>query len=157
MRKEKIIVNEKEYDVYISLEQRDSARASIGRTGLHLRVPIGMSREEQFKEILRLKRWAVEKIKEKPPEFIQKGSRTYHDGDKLQLANEEYLIRLAFSDTQSSSARAIGDTFYIKVSSVLPEKIRQKHISVLLSRLAARGTGHARLSGEREVVKREHG
>ncbi len=138
MRREKMIVNEKEYDVYISFEQRGGARASLGRTGIHLRIPLGIPREEQFKEILRLKRWAREKIKEKPPEFKHKGSRKYNDGDKLRLADEEYLIRLTFSDKQSSSARASENTFYINVSSVLPEDIQQKHISVLLSRLVAK-------------------
>ena len=137
MRRDKITVNGKDYVVNISLESRESSRVSIGKTGIHLKIPLGIPREEQFKEILRLKRWALEKIQEKPPEFKHKGSRTYSDGDKLQIANEEYIVYLTFSEKQSSSARVDGNTFYVNVSSVLPKNTQQKHISVLLSRLVA--------------------
>mgnify|MGYP001608239326 CR=1 FL=1 len=137
MRKDKITVDGKDYLVDINIESRESSRVSIGKTGIHLKIPVRMSREEQFKEIVRLKRWAMEKIKEKKPEFKQKGSRTYTDGEKLLIANEEYSLHLSFSEKQSSSARAVGNTFYINVSSVLPKDIQQKHISVLLSRLTA--------------------
>ena len=95
MRKEITIINGKEYNVYIILEQRNDTRASIGRIGIYIRIPVRMSREEQFKEIVRLKRWAMEKIKEKKPEFKQKGSRNYTDGEKLLIANEEYSLHLS--------------------------------------------------------------
>src|SRR3989338_384556 len=137
MRRDTIIVNGKEYLVYINLEKRNDSRVSLGKTGIHIRLPLGMQREEQFKEIIRCKRWAAQKIQEKTPEFKQKGSRMYNDGDNLRVADEHYLLRLAFSDKQSSSAKAVGDTFYINVSSVLPQNLQQKHISVLLSRLVA--------------------
>lgn len=138
MRKDKIVVGEKEYMVYISMEQRNDSRASIGKTGVHLRLPAGMQREELFREIMRMKRWAIEKIKEKPPEFKQKGSRAYHDGETLRVGNEEYVIRISFSEKQSSSARVMGNTFYFTLSSSLSEPVKQKHISVLLSRLVAK-------------------
>ncbi len=135
MRKDKIIVNGKEYEVFISLEQRDDARVSIGRTGIHLRVPLGMPREEQFKEILRLKRWAMERIKEKPPEFKRKGSRNYKDGDRLQVGTEEYIVRLEYKEKQSSSVRIVGNELFFTISRALPEEKQRKHISVLASRI----------------------
>ena len=138
MRKEKIIINEKEYEIYLRFESREGSRVSIGKNGIYIRVPVGRPREEQCKEILRLKRWAMEKIKEKPPEFKHKGSRIYNDGDKLNVANEEFILRLSSSEKQSSSAKIRGDTFYINVSSILPDTLQQKHISVLLSRLVAK-------------------
>lgn len=137
MKIDKIIVGENEYKVFIHLEQRESSRVSIGRTGVQIRLPLELSREEQFKEILRLKKWAIEKLKEKPPEFKHKGSRKYNNGDKLQLGNEEYLLSLSFSEKQSSSAKAVGNAFYLTVSSILPEEAQRQHISVLLSRLIA--------------------
>ncbi len=137
MKIDKISIGGKEYKVYIYLEQRESSRVSIGKTGVQIRLPLGMSREEQFKEIMHLKRWAGEKLRDKPSEFKSKGSRKYNDGDKLQLGNEEYLLQISFSEKQSSSAKAIGNTFYLTVSSVLPKEAQQEHISVLLSRLIA--------------------
>ena len=137
MKIDKIIVNEKEYWVYIHLEPRDGSRVSIGKTGIQIRLPLEMSREEQFKETLRLKRWAIEKIKEKQPEFKTKGSKIYADGGKLRVGNEEYLLRLTFSAKQSSSAKMMENIFLINVSSVLSKDIQQQHISVLLSRLIA--------------------
>ena len=134
---DKIIVNEKEYQVYIHLEQRDGSRVSIGKTGVQIRLPLEMSREEQFKETLRLKRWAIEKLKEKQPKFKTKGSKIYTDREKLRIGNEEYFLRLTFSEKRSSSAKMMEDTFYINVSNILPKNIQQEHISVLLSRLIA--------------------
>lgn len=135
MKREKIIINEKEYNVYTSFEERNDTRASIGRTGIHLRIPLGIPREEQFKEIMHLKRWATEKIKEKPSEFKRKGSRTYNDGDKLQIANEEYTIHFEFKEKQSSSVRIVGTELFFTISSTLPEEKQRKHISVLASRI----------------------
>ncbi len=137
MKVDKIVISGKEYSVFILFEERDNSRASIGKTGIHLRVPLGMPREEQFKEILRLKRWAAEKIQEKPPEFKQKGSRTYADGDKLQIANEEYIIHLRFKEKQSSSVRIVGNELFFTISSTLSEEKQRKHISVLTSRIIA--------------------
>ena len=138
MKKEKIIAGGKEYPVGIYLEKRNNTRVSIGRTGVHIRVPFNMPREDMFKEIIRLKRWAIQKLEEKPLEIKQKGSRTYQDGEKLTVGDEEYLIRLFFNPKQSSSAKVNGNTFYLNISSLLPEDTKQKHISVLISRLAAR-------------------
>lgn len=135
MRKDKITINGKDYQVFVSLEQRDNARVSIGKTGVHLRVPLGIPREEQFKEIRRLKRWAVEKIKEKPPEFKQKGSRPYKDGDKLKIGNEEYTVHLEFREKQSSSVRIVGSDLFFVISNTLSEEKQRKHISVLTSRV----------------------
>ncbi|MFH0752641.1 MAG: M48 family metallopeptidase [archaeon] len=138
MRRDKVVIGGKEYAVHISLEQRTGMRAFIGKTGIHLRIPAGMSREEQFRQIQHLKHWAIKKIEEKPPEFKQKGSRTYNDGNILRIGNEEYFIRLSFGDKKNSSAKAVGNTFHIKVSGILSGSIQQKHISVLLSRLVAK-------------------
>ena len=135
MRRDKIIVDGKEYKIYIYFEQRNNTRVSIGKTGLHFRIPIGMSREEQFKEILRLKRWAVNKIREKPPEFKQKGSRAYCEGDKLQIASEEYTLHFEYKEKQSSSVQIIGNELFFTVSSSIPEDKQRKHISVLASRI----------------------
>lgn len=135
MRTDKIIVEGKDYKVFISFEKRDNSRVSIGRTGVHLRIPLSMPREEQFKEALRLKRWAMEKIKEKLPEFKHKGSRTYGEGDKLQVGNEEYTLHLEFKEKQSSSVRIAGNELFFTISNALPEEKQRKHISVLASRI----------------------
>ena len=135
MRRDKIIVDGKEYKIYIYFEQRNNTRVSIGKTGLHFRIPIGMSREEQFKEILRLKRWAITKIIEKPPEFKQKGSRAYCEDDKLQIASEEYTLHYEYKEKQSSSVQIIGNELFFTVSSSIPEDKQRKHISVLASRI----------------------
>ena len=137
MRKERIIVDGKEYNVYVYQEERCNTRISIGKTGIHIRLPFGMQREEMFKETLRLKNWAVQKIREKPPSFKRKGSRIYNDKDVLKVAGEEYIIRLYFNEKQSSSARIVGNTCHLNISSILPDNVTRKHISVLLSRLIA--------------------
>lgn len=137
MRKDKILVNGKEYEVFISLEPRNDTRASIRKTGIYFHVPLALSREEQFKEIFRLKRWAMGRIRKKPPQFKHKGSRTYNDGDQLQVGNEGYTIRLEYKEKQSSSVRMVGNELLFTISQALPEEKQRKHISVLASRVIA--------------------
>ncbi|HLC81445.1 MAG TPA: hypothetical protein VJH68_02200 [Candidatus Nanoarchaeia archaeon] len=138
MKKDKIIVDGKEYQVHIYQEPRTNVSVSIGKTGVQVRLPLGINREEMFKEIFHLKNLTIQKIKEKLPKFNFKYSKIYRDQDVLEIGNKQYLIRLYFNEKQSSSAKAVGNTFHINVSSILPEHIRQKHICVLLSRLIAK-------------------
>ena len=138
MKKDKIIVNGKEYDVYIYQEHRNNTRVSIGKTGINIRLPLNMQREEIFKEVLRLKNWAIKKIREKPLNFKNKGAIIYQDKDILKVGNEEYILNIYFSEKKGSSAKVIGNILHINVSSIIPKDIKQKHISILLSRIVAK-------------------
>jgi len=137
MSREKIIMNNKEYKVNIILENRNNSRVSIGRSGDNVRMPLGLPREERFKETRKLIQWAKQRLEEKPVEFIKKGSKEYQDNQTLKVGDAEYLIRISKANKNSSSARIKENNIYLNISNNLTKEIENKHVSVLLSRIVA--------------------
>ena len=136
MRIENIIINDKVYYIKIYLENRNNSRASIGKTGVNIRIPRFLNREEQFREILKFKGWAINKIKENP---IQENKlKDYNNEDILKLNNDEYKLNINFKDKNSSSARVSGNNIILNISSSLSEEEKKEHISTLISRVVAK-------------------
>ena len=134
---EKIILNNKEYKVNVTLENRNNARVSIGRRGINIRMPLGLPREEQFRKTRKLIQWAKQRLEEKPVNFIKKGSKEYQDNQILKVGEVEYLIRISKANKNSSSARIKENNIYLNISNNLTKEIENKHVSVLLSRIIA--------------------
>jgi predicted metal-dependent hydrolase len=137
MMRDKRIINEKEYTVFILQEKRNDSRVSIGKKGVHIRLPLQLQRGEVFKETIRLKRWATEQLEKNPPKYRRKGLKFYNDGDTLKVGNDHYLIRIYHRANQGSSAKAVDNTLHLTISNRLSDELKQKHVSVLLSRLMA--------------------
>jgi len=136
MRTEKIIIDDKIYYIKIYLENRNNSRASIGKKGVNIRIPRFLNREEQFREILKFKGWAINKIKENP---IQENKlKDYNNEDILKLNNDEYKLNINFKDKNSSSARVSGNNIILNISSSLSEEEKKEHISTLISRVVAK-------------------
>ncbi len=137
MKTKSIEINGIWYPVRITIEDRNDVSARIGKKGIVMRIPSHLSREEISRQIIRLKSWARQKIMEKPGKFKPAIARTYADGDVLQIGNEQYLLKISFMDKQSSSARIDANAISLAISSNLPDGIKNKHISTLLSRCIA--------------------
>ncbi|HLD33827.1 MAG TPA: YgjP-like metallopeptidase domain-containing protein [Candidatus Nanoarchaeia archaeon] len=144
MRTDVILIDGKEYHVSIIVEQRSNSRASIGKRGVMIRLPRDMPREMIARDILRMKKWAMDKLrdrlkntKDKPIE-LSKGTRTYSHGDAFSIAGEDYKIMLSFFDKQSSSVRIVENTIFFSLSNRISEETKNQHISVLLSRIMAK-------------------
>ncbi len=136
MKKENMGVNGESYSVRIHLEERKTSRVSIGKTGIIIRIPSFLPREERFKEIIRLKAWARKKLEERPIKLKEQAKR-YHDGDILRIGDEEYALKIDFKEKKNSSARIRGNSIYLIVSSALADDDQNKHMASLLSRCIA--------------------
>ena len=135
MKKEMIVVNGKEYPVFIHKEQRDSTRVSLGKTGVHIRVPADLPREQLFKKLLELKGWAKEKLQTKPIQKRTKARQTYSNGDILTIRDKEYSIKIEKKPNQGSSAHCKDDTIFLSIAEDKTTEEQHEHISVLLSRV----------------------
>lgn len=138
MRIETIEINNVKYPVRIHYEQRDSARVSIGKKAVIIRIPLSLSREEQFRELLKMKVWARSKLLEEPEKFKPKEQHIYTNGEILKVGEEEFKLNISFKEKQSSSARIVGNSIYLLVSSALTKEVQNRHVSALLSRSVAR-------------------
>lgn len=133
-----LTVNGVEYPLFVHKEERDNSTANTGKSGIHIRVPYNLQREELFKQILKMKKWAEEEIKAKPPEFKRKGWKRYQHGDTITVGKDTYLLHIEKAEKESSSAHLQGNTFFSCISDKIPEEKRREHISVLLSRVIGR-------------------
>ncbi len=130
-----IEVNGNKYVVKVHFEHMHNSTVSIGRTAINIRIPNFLNRDEKARELLRMKMWAISKIKEKPESFKPEPQKEYKDGDILKVGDDEYTLKIEFKDKQSSSARILGKTIELSIMSQLQKEEKNKHISALLSRI----------------------
>lgn len=129
-------VNGKKYSIFLYLENRTTSSVSIGKTGISIRIPQMMTREDRAKAILRAKLWAKQKLETNP--LKEKTIKEYKNGEKLIVGNKEYLLSIKYKPKQSSSAKIKENHILLTISSEISEKRKQVHISTLLSRIIAR-------------------
>lgn len=138
MRTETIEVNNHKFLVKIYYEIRKNSTVSISRKAVNIRIPLNMNREEQFRQLLKMKSWAVKKLQEDFDNFKPIPQRKYNDGDKIKVGNDDFIVNISFKDKNSSSARIMSNNIQLIISSNLSEERKRKHISTLLSRCIAR-------------------
>ena len=131
-----IEANGKPYPLFIFCERRNSISVRIGKRGVTLKMPSHLNREERFREILKAKQWARQKLEENPEKFENK-QREYRDGEMLKVGAEEYLLKIQFAGKASSSARIEGNTLLLVISANLSKETQNSHVSTLLSRCIA--------------------
>lgn len=126
------------YTIKIYYEKRNNCTATIRKTAINIRIPSVLNSKQRSKELIKLKRWAVNKLMEDPEKFKPEIQKEYKNGDILKIDQEEYILRIRFKDKKGSSARIEGKTIVLYISANLSEEIRNKHISTLLSRCIGR-------------------
>jgi len=135
MKSEFVEVNGIRYNFKIYYEIRGDTIASIRNNNINIRIPISMPREEQFKSLIEMRQWAIKRITENPRKV--KVNKVYKDNDILKVGEDEYLLKINFMDKSGSLAKIKGKEIYLMISDSLPEKVRNKHVSCLISRVIA--------------------
>ncbi len=138
MRTETMNINNIEFKVRIKIENRNNSRVTISRKSVNLSVPNFLSREEIFREILRMKAWAKEKILEHSQKFKPEPVKNYYDNQEIYVGSEKYLLKIKYLNKAGSSARIDKNTIFLSISSNLNEIQKSRHISTLISRCLAR-------------------
>ncbi len=137
MQSAPVELNGNRYLIKVYFEHRHDSAVSIGKTAINIRIPDFLNRDEKARELLRMKMWAIGKIKEKPERFKPEPQKGYKDGELLKIGNEEYTLKICYKDKQSSSAKLNGSIIELSIMSQLPKEKRDKHASSLLSRIIA--------------------
>ncbi|MFH1174646.1 MAG: M48 family metallopeptidase [archaeon] len=138
----------KTYSLFIHNEARDDMRVSLGKTGVHLRIPSDISRDEYFRQVMHAKEWAKQRISNSP-EIRDKGWKEYHSGDALTVGDKTYTLQITQRPARGSAARIVGSTIELRLSSQDTDAQRREATSVLLSRLI----GGSRLPALQQRVK----
>ena len=138
MRIDAIEINGYKFLVKIHYEIRKDSTVSISQKAVNIRIPLNMNREEQFRQLLKMKSWAIKKLGEDFDKFKPKLQKQYSDGDIIAVGNTNYKLSISFKNKNSSSARIVHDKIRLIISSNLSEERKRRHISALLSRCIAR-------------------
>ena len=140
METERLVIEDREFQINVYNESRNNSRASIGKKGINIRVPRFLNREERFGEILKLKKWAIETIRKNPDIFDQKQTkfREYENGEVFNVGVDSYQVFIKFSDKQGSSVRINNNKIFLDISSNLSDDEKKESISALISRVIAK-------------------
>lgn len=142
MQTEYLEVNGNKYLVKVHHEHRRNSSVSIGKKAINIRLPSFLNRDEKARERLRMKIWAINKIKENPEKLKPEPQKEYKDGEVLKVGNQEYVLKIELKEKESSSARTAGNMIEMSISSQLTKEKQNKHVSALLSRVVARKRLH---------------
>ena len=134
MKTETLEVNGFKYLVKIHYVHRRNCRVSIRKKAINIRIPSILNQEEKTRQLTRMKTWAKNKLKENPDRFKPESQKEYKKGDKLKIADDEYILKIEFKDKKNSSARLTGNTIQLSISSNLSRIQQNNHISSLISR-----------------------
>lgn len=122
--------------VKIIRERRTSFRAATGKEGFILRLPKSLPKSEEKRAWDWFETWAKELHRSKP-EFLQRFvSKSYADGDTVQVGARLYTLGITLSDRASHAAKLLPNR-YIQMDLVaaVSEEERNKAAATLLSRL----------------------
>lgn len=126
-------------------ERRRSVRASVGKDAVILRMPILTPLETQQKHIAWFKNWLEKKAQKYPDILLRFETKTYQDGDVLQVGERQYVLIINHFDKDSSSGKLKNGEITLQLSAQTNADV----IPTLLSRLIAKDF----LS---EITKRVH-
>ena len=138
MRTETIEVNGHKFLVKIHYEIRKNSTVSMSPKAVNIRIPINMNREEQFRQLLKMKSWAIKKLQKDFDKFKPKPQKQYDNGDVITVGDTNYKLSISFKNKNSSSARIMDGKIELIISSNLSEERKRRHVSTLLSRCIAR-------------------
>ena len=121
--------------IRIIVETRTNARASITQKALIIRVPHGMRKVEQDREILAMQKWAMKTYEQKPKAFEQFRKQELGKRYTFKIRGERYAIRV---DTKASGNHQIISTGEDKLAIVLNSKDARAGTTELIEKLLAK-------------------
>lgn len=130
-------LNGNKYLVKIHHEKRSNSTVSIGKRDINIRLPSFLNREDKLKQLIKMKMWAINKLKENPNLFRKEIQREYNHGDILKVGDKEFILNIYYRNKKGSSGELIDDRSYLSISKNLSIEERNKNLSVLLSRCLA--------------------
>lgn len=130
-------ISDKEVPVLIHYEPRHSARVSIGKKGIIIRIPRSISIEEKTTYIENFKLWAEKKLLQRP-ELIEDEKKDYYSGKVVSIREKSFVLQLKFTDTNTSRARIHGNDIVLHLSTRWTEEQIEKAIPQLISKCIAK-------------------
>jgi predicted metal-dependent hydrolase len=124
--------------VEIYRERRNGVRFSIGKQAAILRLPEGLSRQQEEEYIGKFKTWLSKRILRNEGTVAHFDTREYRDGDVLEVGRRAYTLKIAFEERKTHSGRLLpGNIIELRLSKLDQGGNLQKNIRQLLGRVVA--------------------
>lgn len=136
--------------VTVYIEPRRQPRASIGKRGVHIRIPAWLSRGEREAQIGTLRRWAEARLKENPVSFLPPPVRSYREGERLSIGGRSYQLAIRRGGGKHGSSRIEDEQIRVR----LPASLTPNQEAELMSLLIARAAGREYLPRLEETLHR---
>ena len=124
--------------VKIHHEFRRNARASIRKSGVIIRLPLGMTKSKETEQIDSFKKWAATQVAKSEKLKQRLETRDYEDGMTLQVGSRNYTIWIEESEQASHKAKIDGNQVFLKLTNKDNEMHTKKAVRHLLSRVISR-------------------
>jgi hypothetical protein len=121
--------------VVIVRELRDSARISMGRAGVIIRLPRQLNQAQQERQLTVFRRWVEQKILTNHSFQHHFREKNYDELKQFTVGSRQYDIVLHYAVLQSHHARLEGKTIYLRIVAGAKPVNQVKAIKQLLSRV----------------------
>ena len=124
--------------VEIHRERRNGVRFSIGKQAAILRLPEGLSPQQEEDYIGKFKGWLAKRIRHNEGTVAHFDTREYRDGDVLEVGRRAYKLKISYESRKTHSGRLQDDnTIHLRLSTLDQGGNLQKNIRQLLGRIVA--------------------
>lgn len=130
-------IGEVELPVKIYQEWRRSARASLRRGGLIIRIPSFLTGAQKEAQMMNFRNWAHQQLQKNEHIAGQFQKKSYKDGDELKVGNRHYIIRILYTELANHHASLEGNTIFLRLTRQDSPEHTEKAIRHLLSRTIA--------------------
>jgi len=131
-----ITIKDEFFRITIIREKRKNSRVSITKTGINIRIPSFLSKNEQKSQIDKFVKWAKKTIEEKDVTFSI-NQKKFDDGDILKLYDNSFKIAISETKLNTISGKIKGDAILIKIPEKIDTEEKGKYISKIISKLIA--------------------
>ncbi len=133
---EHIYINDRQIDVRVYLEFRNSIRYSIGKKYIIVRLPHGAGFGPLLqRELQKVQKWVAARLKESPGLWAQLVPRIYVHGEILKVMGDTYYLDIERTVRKNITAKIVGDKIVIKCPSNAKIKAQQDGIRGVIIKL----------------------
>lgn len=121
--------------IQIIWEHRNGFRSSIGKKAAILRLPLGITREEQKERIARFHDWIEYHLSKKEALRQRFIFKEYRSGDQLTVGKRQYQLAVTYSSNKNISGKLKAGQIALDIPFGLPDEVIKKGTEHVLSRL----------------------
>lgn len=123
--------------LFIYHENRNNSRVSISKTGVHIRVPLSLTKLEREHQIAKFIEWVKARLEEKPQVLVPR-YRKFQDQEPLELYDKSYTLAIRISNTSDKALVAVKSE---SLQFVLPSALNEEDQHSIISKLLAKKLG----------------